>query len=79
MQPMAQEEPFDLYSPAPTDIVLEVRSGKIKNLKGLNIKSGIDKTLCHGPVKVSLGGIDGDEHDYTVRGRQMRIRSCPPP
>lgn len=41
---------------------------KMKKLKGLNIESGIDKTLHDGPVYVGKLGSDGDEHDYTFHG-----------
>jgi len=57
---------IDLNAPVDVDTVLEVRCGKMKQLERLNILSGIDKTLCDGPVKVTEGGIEGDEHDYTV-------------
>ncbi len=69
------ENVIDLHAPVTADIVLEVRRGKMKNMKGLKVKSGIDKTVCDGPVKVSLGGIDEDEHDYTVHSRLL-ICSC---
>jgi hypothetical protein len=63
---MAADEAIDLYATVAVDTVLEVRSGKMKTMKGLNVQSGIDKTLCSGPVKVGPVGIIGDEHDYTV-------------
>ncbi len=58
---MAQEGEIDLFAPVTCDTILEVRSGKLKNLKGLNVTSGIDKSLCSGPVNVTLGGIVEDE------------------
>ncbi|KAI3395041.1 hypothetical protein diail_1864 [Diaporthe ilicicola] len=62
------EVPVDLYAPFTSDTILEVRSGKMKKYKGLNIESGIDKSLLDGPVHVGKLGIDGDEHDYTFHG-----------
>jgi len=59
----------DLWAPLTSDTLLEVRSGKIKPLgEGLNVLSGIDKTILAGPVHIGTGGIDGDEHDYTFHG-----------
>jgi len=67
---MSESSGVDLFAPVEADTVLEVRSGKMKNMEGLSIQSGIDKTLCSGSVAVTSMGIVGDEHDYTVR--------CPP-
>ncbi|CAK7220826.1 hypothetical protein SBRCBS47491_004321 [Sporothrix bragantina] len=60
--------PLDLYAPITSDIILEVRRGKMKAMEGLKIMSGIDKGLCTGPVKVDSMGIVEDEHDYTFHG-----------
>lgn len=49
--------PLDLYAPITSDIILEVRRGKMKALEGLKIMSGIDKGLCTGPVTVDSMGI----------------------
>lgn len=65
---MASEGGVDLYAPFTGDRILEVRSGKLKKYKGLNIESGIDKSLLDGPVHVGKLGIDGDEHDLTFHG-----------
>lgn len=65
---MAKTGAIDLDAPFTSDTILEVRSGKIKPLRGLNILSGIDKGLLNGPVKVDKMGIIGDEHDYTFHG-----------
>lgn len=65
---MAPDEDVDLWAPFTRDTILEVRSGKMKKLKGLNIESGIDKTLHHGRVHIGKLGIVGDEHDYTFHG-----------
>ncbi|ERT02274.1 hypothetical protein HMPREF1624_00572 [Sporothrix schenckii ATCC 58251] len=59
---------LDLYEPITSDVILEVRSGKMKALEGLKITSAIDKDLCPGRVKVGLTGIVDDEHDYTFHG-----------
>ncbi|KIH88572.1 hypothetical protein SPBR_06840 [Sporothrix brasiliensis 5110] len=42
---------LDLYEPITSDVILEVRSGKMKALEGLKITSAIDKDLCTGRVK----------------------------
>jgi MOSC domain-containing protein YiiM len=59
---------INLRAPFARDTLLEVRSGKIKPLRGLNVLSGIDKTVLDGLVHIGLNGIDGDEHDYTFHG-----------
>lgn len=63
-----REDVADLYAPFTRDTILEVRSGKLKKYKGLNIESGIDKSLLDEPVHVGKLGIDGDEHDLTFHG-----------
>lgn len=63
-----REDAADLYAPFTSDTILEVRSGKLKKYKGLNIESGIDKSLLDEPVHVGKLGIDGDEHDLTFHG-----------
>lgn len=63
-----REDVADLYAPFTSDTILEVRSGKLKKYKGLNIESGIDKSLLNEPVHVGKLGIDGDEHDLTFHG-----------
>lgn len=65
---MAVDEEINLWAPCTTDIILEVRSGQLKKYKGLNIESGIDKSLLDGPVHIGKLGIDGDEHDLTFHG-----------
>lgn len=66
---MTNNEPIDLYARVTSDTVLEVRSGKMKLMKGLSTMSAIDKQTCDGSVKVTSNGIEDDEHDYTVRTR----------
>lgn len=65
---MAPEERIDLWAPFTSDTILEVRSGRLRKYKGLNIESGIDKTILEGPVHIGKLGIDGDEHDLTFHG-----------
>ena len=56
--PAASPAPaLDLYAPITSDVILEVRRGKMKALEGLKIMSGIDKGLCTGRVKVDSLGI----------------------
>ncbi|KAF3761085.1 hypothetical protein M406DRAFT_64133 [Cryphonectria parasitica EP155] len=62
------EDEVNLWSPFTSDTILEVRSGKLKKFKGLNIESGIDKSLLSGRVYIGKLGIDGDEHDLTFHG-----------
>lgn len=68
MNSMTAEQQVDLFAPFTGDTILEVRSGKLKKYKGLNIESGIDKSLLDGPIHVGKLGIDGDEHDLTFHG-----------
>ncbi len=70
---MATQQPIDLYDQVTRDTVLEVRSGRLKKLKGLNVESGIDKSICEGAVNVSTGGIVEDEHDYTVLSSSVEV------
>lgn len=65
---MAPIEEVDLWAPFIRDTILEVRSGKMKKMKGLNVESGIDKSLHVEPVYIGKLGIIGDEHDYTFHG-----------
>lgn len=64
----AQEETVDLSSPCTSDIILEVRTGKMKKMAGLEIESGIDKTIRSGPVRVTGLGLEDDEHDLIFHG-----------
>lgn len=65
---MALDPEVDLFAPVTVDTVLEVRTGKMTKFKGVNVESGIDKTICDGPVQVNTLGIVGDEHDPTFHG-----------
>lgn len=67
----------DLYAPFTSDTILEVRTGKMKPLRGLAVQSGIEKTLREGPVAVTELGLEGDEHDPTFHGgRDKAIHGC---
>jgi MOSC domain-containing protein YiiM/ferredoxin-NADP reductase len=46
------------------DLLLQVRTGKVKPLDGLPVQSGIYKHPRAGPVKVSALGCEGDEHAF---------------
>ncbi|KXJ90961.1 pyruvate kinase-like protein [Microdochium bolleyi] len=58
----------DLSAPFERDIILEVRSSKMKAMPGLTIQSGIDKQPRTGRVPVSTLGLDADEHDMIFHG-----------
>ncbi len=64
---MALDE-VDLYAPVTTDRILEVRTGKMKPLRGNKGLSGIDKQACDEPMFINKMGIAGDEHDMTFHG-----------
>ena len=67
----------DLDAPFTSDTILEVRTGKMKPLRGLAVQSGIEKTLRQGPVAVTELGLEGDEHDPTFHGgRDKAIHGC---
>lgn len=68
VSPEPSGEGVDLYAPFTSDIILEVRTGTMKPLRGLSVQSGIDKTLHEGPVRVTEFGLEGDEHDPTFHG-----------
>lgn len=58
----------DLWEPLTSDIVLEVRTSKMKKMPGLEIESGIDKIIQTGSIRVSRLGLENDEHDPTFHG-----------
>lgn len=60
--------PMDLCAPVTSDIILEVRTGRMKPMCGLKVESGIDKTVRVGPVRVTKTGLEEDEHDLTFHG-----------
>ncbi|UQC85229.1 MOSC domain-containing protein [Colletotrichum lupini] len=59
---------IDLWSPFTNDTLLEVRTSVMKKMPRLEVTSGIDKDLRHGPIHVSYLGLDADEHDPTFHG-----------
>ncbi|KAK1530670.1 MOSC domain-containing protein [Colletotrichum costaricense] len=65
---MSLTEEIDLWSPFTSDTLLEVRTSVMKKMPGLEVTSGIDKDLRHGPIHVSYLGLDADEHDPTFHG-----------
>ncbi|KAK3402836.1 pyruvate kinase-like protein [Sordaria brevicollis] len=65
---MAEPKVVDLYAPFERDTILEVRASKMKKMRGLNVMSGIDKTIIDGPVYVGRTGLEGDESDPTFHG-----------
>ncbi|KAI5923899.1 PK beta-barrel-protein domain-containing protein-like protein [Camillea tinctor] len=65
---MAPASDIDLFAPFERDIILEVRTSKMKSMPGLNIQTGIDKNLRHGRIPVSMLGLEEDEHDLTFHG-----------
>lgn len=62
------EEDVDLWAPCASDVILELRTGRMKKMAGLEVESGIDKTIREGPVRLSFMGLDADEHDPTFHG-----------
>lgn len=81
---MAPAADVDLYAPFEKDVILEVRSSKMKTMPGLSVLSGIDKLVREGRVPVSMIGLDDDEHDLVFHGGPDKaILGCrqqtPPP
>ena len=58
----------DLWESCTTDVIAELRTGRMKRMTGLEVNSGIDKTIREGPVQLSFMGLDADEHDPTFHG-----------
>ncbi|KAI1764182.1 PK beta-barrel-protein domain-containing protein-like protein [Hypoxylon sp. FL1150] len=65
---MAPASEIDLFAPIERDVILEVRTSKMKTMPGLKIETGIDKRLRSGRVPVSFVGLDADEHDLVFHG-----------
>jgi len=63
-----REAATDLSAPFERDIILEVRSSKMKTMPGLSIQTGIDKQIRTGRVPVSATGLLDDEHDLIFHG-----------
>jgi MOSC domain-containing protein YiiM len=52
----------------------------MKLMPGLEIESGIDKSITEGPVWVSKTGLESDEHDLTFHGGPTKaVHACTPP
>ncbi|KAJ2894771.1 putative mosc domain-containing protein [Zalerion maritima] len=60
--------PPELLTPFTTDTILEVRTGKIQNMPGLSIPTGIFKSTHSERLGLTDMGFNGDEHDYTFHG-----------
>ena len=60
--------PIDFHAPFERDTILEIRTSKMKAMRGLTIESGIDKNLRSGKILCSILGLDEDEHDPTFHG-----------
>lgn len=74
---MAPASEIDLFAPVERDIVLEIRTSKMKTMPGLKIETGIDKRIRFGRIPVSLIGLDADEHDLVFHGgRDKAIHGC---
>ncbi|KAK7749992.1 hypothetical protein SLS62_008101 [Diatrype stigma] len=61
-------EDVDLFAPFERDIILEVRTSRMKTMPGLTIQSGIDKIPRTDRIPVSFLGLEADEHDPTFHG-----------
>jgi len=55
-------------SPQRMNTILQVRTGRLRPVFGLENPSGIFKTPHQAPVKVSFLGLEGDEHGYIGHG-----------
>ncbi|KAJ0163806.1 putative dioxygenase subunit beta YeaX [Colletotrichum tanaceti] len=65
---MSSTQEIDLWSPSTSDILLEVRTGVMTKMPGLEVMTGIDKGLREEPVHVNSLGLELDEHDPTFHG-----------
>ncbi|KAI1505100.1 pyruvate kinase-like protein [Biscogniauxia marginata] len=54
----------DLAPLPPKDILLSLRTGKIRPLAGVKITSAINKQPHEGRVRLTVAGFEGDERDY---------------
>lgn len=62
------QDDVDLWQPCTSDVILELRTGNMQKMAGLEISSGIDKKKREGKVFLSFMGLDADEHDPTFHG-----------
>jgi MOSC domain-containing protein YiiM len=58
----------DCVAPFEVDKLLEVRTSGRKKMPGVNVDTGIDKTICSGAMKIDKLGLEGDWHDLTFHG-----------
>ncbi|KAI1098650.1 PK beta-barrel-protein domain-containing protein-like protein [Jackrogersella minutella] len=65
---MSPASNIDLFAPFERDIILEIRTSKMKTMPGLKIETGIDKRVRSGRIPVSFVGLDADEHDLVFHG-----------
>ncbi|OTA80349.1 hypothetical protein M434DRAFT_86430 [Hypoxylon sp. CO27-5] len=65
---MSPASDIDLFAPVERDVVLEIRTSKMRTMPGLKIDTGIDKKLRSGRIPVSFIGLDEDEHDLVFHG-----------
>ncbi|KAI1880460.1 hypothetical protein JX265_002081 [Neoarthrinium moseri] len=52
----------------PRDVLLCVRTGKIRPLRGVKIRSAINKSARQGKIRVTQTGLVGDEVQYEMHG-----------
>ncbi|KAI1332845.1 PK beta-barrel-protein domain-containing protein-like protein [Xylariaceae sp. FL0255] len=67
MSPTVLSE-VDLYAPFESDVIVEIRTSRMKTMPGTTIQTGIDKQKRSGRIPVSVNGLDADEHDPTFHG-----------
>jgi MOSC domain-containing protein YiiM len=65
---MIAPDPVSLGRPFGVDKLLEIRTSAMKKMAGIDVMSGIDKTIVQGPMKLTKLGLEGDEHDPTFHG-----------
>lgn len=58
----------ELTTPFQEDKLLEIRVSRMKKMRGVDVMSGIDKTLHGSPIRLTKLGLEGDEHDPTFHG-----------
>lgn len=58
----------DIAPLPPRDVLLSVRTGKVRPLGGVKIRSAINKQPRQGPIRVTKTGLLGDEVDYVEHG-----------
>jgi len=65
---MAVHDVASLQEPFSTDRLLQVRTGKIRPVFGLPVKSAIFKTPRRGPITVTKLGCEDDQHAFEFHG-----------